>query len=104
MYHIIIGNLPDDSPVVLFGCNLESRKRRQAPDQLSNCTSVTCSDNSSYVPPKFEDLTFTDAQVQFCNNISTCLYDLAVSGSEELAATTRSIDENGTRAMDILRE
>ena len=56
------------------------------------------------MPPKFEDLTFTDAEIQFCNNVSTCLYDLAVTGSEELAATTRSIDENETRTMNILRE
>ena len=100
----MIGMITDNSPEVLFGI-FEDRKRRQAPDQLSNCTSVTaCSDNSSYVPPTFEDLTFTDAEIQFCNNISTCLYDLAVTGIEELAATTRSIDENGTRAMEILRE
>ena len=101
----MIGKLPDNSPEVIFG-NIEGRKRRQAPDQLLNCTSsvTACSDNSSYVPPKFEDLTFTDAEIQFCNNVSTCLYDLAVTGIEELAATTRSIDENETRTMDTLRE
>ena len=96
--------ITDNSPEVLFGI-FGSRKRRQAPDQLSNCTSVSsCSENTSYVPPNFEDLTFTDAEIQFCNNISTCLFDLAVTGSEDLAASTRSIDENGTRTMDILRE
>ena len=100
----IIGKLHDNSPEILFGI-FEGRKRRQAHDQSSNCTSVSaCSENSSYVPPTFEDLTFTDAQIQFCNNVSTCLFDLAVTGSEELAASTRSIDENGTKAMEILRE
>ena len=101
---IIIGMIPDNSPEVLFGI-FEGRKRRQAPNQLSNCTSVTaCSDNSSYVPPNFEDLFFTAAEIQFCNNVSTCLYDLTVTGNEELADSTRSIDENETRTMDILRE
>ena len=96
--------IADNSPEVLFGI-FEDRKRRQAPGQLSNCTSINaCSENSSYVPPSFEDLTFTDAEIQFCNNVSTCLYDLAVTGSEELAASTRSIDENGTKVMDILSE
>ena len=96
--------ISDNSPEVLFGI-FEGRKRRQAPNQLSNCTSVfACSENSSYVPPKFEDFIFTDAEIQFCNNVSTCLYDLAVTGSEELADSTRSIDENETRIMDILRE
>ena len=107
MYHniiILIGMIPENSPELLFGI-FECRKRRQVPDQLPiNCTSTACSDNSSYAPPKFEDFTFTDAEIQFCNNVSTCLYDLAVTGSEELAATTRSIDENETRTMGILSE
>ena len=77
-----------------------ARKKRQIPGNVTNCTS---SDEAceSY-PPKFEDLTFTDAQRLFCNNIKTCLYDLVVTKSEEFANVTKNFDTEKTLTTEIL--
>ena len=66
----------------------------------TNCTSAELCVN----PPKFEDLNFTDAQRQFCNDIKSCLYDLAVTGSEDFAAASRDFDSNKTVTTEILSE
>ena len=53
--------------------------------------------SNSYMPytgPTFEELNFTDAQRALCNNIRTCLFDLAITGSEEVAGVSRQVSEN----------
>lgn len=76
------------------------RKKRQIP----GCTPLEGCGNTSFAIPQFEDLNFTDDQRQFCNNIRSCLFDLALTGNEELAGTTRNFDENITSTVEILSE
>ena len=77
-----------------------ARRKRQIPGNETNCTSSDEACESS--PPKFEDLTFTDAQRLFCNNIKTCLYDLVVTKSEEFANITKDFDTEKTLTTEIL--
>ena len=51
-----------------------------------------------------ENLTFTDAQREFCENEETCLYDLVVTGDESIAATTKESTQNIARLLAILGE
>jgi hypothetical protein len=70
------------------------RKKRQIPD--SECTSGDCS------APTFEELNFTDAQRQMCNNMSVCLYDLAITGDSEVADISRETNENTTILQNVV--
>ena len=74
-----------------------SRKKRQTPG-TDDCIPAEVCENA----PNFEDLNFTDAQRQFCNDIESCLYDLAVTGSEEFAGNSRDFDSNKTETTEIL--
>ena len=82
---------------LLFGNFENDRKRRQTTNQTLNC--AVCGNNTV---PKFEDFTFTNAQRQLCNNLTSCLFDLAVTGNEAIAANTRDFEINGTRIAEIL--
>lgn len=71
---------PDQS---LFYSAVHGTKKRQA--------------STNYVPytgPTFEDFNYTDAQRALCNNLRSCLFDLAITGSEELANFSRQVTEN----------
>ena len=81
------------------------RRRRQlsgGPD--FECTSFSNCGNQSFVGLSFEDLNITDSQREFCNNDTTCLYDLAITGDEEIAQTSMTFNENVTHVIEILRE
>ncbi len=52
--------------------------------------------------PTFEELTFTVEQRAFCNNERTCLYDLAVTGVREVAATTLQTSEESDRVQSLI--
>ena len=84
--------------------NFGKRKRQTGPDDDFVCRSVDDCGNSSFVGVPFENLTFTDAQREFCENEETCLYDLVVTGDESIAATTKEATQNITRLLAILGE
>ena len=48
------------------------------------------------VPPSLDELTITAQMIEFCNNITACLYDLAVTGNMDVAEQTRDFTENTT--------
>ena len=52
--------------------------------------------------PAFEELTFTDEQKEICNDDTSCLYDFAVTGSMEVAATTREASEESARVQSLI--
>lgn len=69
--------IDDNSQNLMFERN-NRRKKRQAPEP----------------PLTLEEFNITDQQREFCNNDRSCLFDLAASGSEELAAITREASES----------
>lgn len=83
--HILFSDVVSQAESFFRG-NIE-RKKRQAPRGRA---------------PTFEELTFTDKQRDFCNNESTCLYDLAVTGVLEVAATTRRASEESARVQSLI--
>ena len=84
--------------------NFGRRKRQTSPDDDFVCESVNNCGNTSFVGVPFENLTFTDAQREFCDNEETCLYDLVVTGDETIAATTRDATQNITQLIAQLGE
>ena len=84
--------------------NFGERKRQTGPDDDFVCRSVDDCGNSSFVGVPFENLTFTDAQREFCENEETCLYDLVVTGDESIAATTKEATQNIALLLAILGE
>lgn len=67
-------------------------KKRQVPDF----------GNSSFSVPTFEELNFTDAQRQICNNVRACLYDLAITGDLVVANVSRETSETTTRLQETI--
>ncbi len=53
-------------------------------------------------PILFEELTFTDAQIQFCDNSPPCLYDLAVTGNTDAAQTTLDTENEANATIATL--
>lgn len=80
------------------------RRKRQLPGPDFECTSFSNCGNHSFVGLSFDELNFTDSQREFCNNERSCLYDLAITGDEEIAHNSMSFSENITRVMEILRK
>lgn len=77
--------------------NYAGRKRRQAPDEDFGDLFPETSE-----PFSIGDLNYTDEQREFCNEVVECMFDLMVTGIEDLAATTRSVDEEATqRAKEL---
>ena len=54
------------------------------------------------VPPTFDQLNITDEMIEFCNNMTACLYDLAVTGSMAVAGETRDFFDNTTALEEQL--
>jgi hypothetical protein len=52
----------------------------------------------------FEDLTFNEDQLAMCNDDDSCLFDLAVTGDEEFAATTLERSVEDIRVQEIISE
>lgn len=71
------------------------RKKRQDSNSNSSITDPA---------PLFEELNFTDAQREICNNIMACLYDLAVTGDLEVANISRETSENTTILQALISE
>ena len=88
-----------------YGGNF-GRKRRQVLDESLEfeCTSFDNCGNHSFVGVSFEDLTFTEEQMDMCNNDETCLFDFAVTGDEEFAMTTLENSEEDARVQEIISE
>lgn len=59
------------------------------------CTSFDNCGDHSFVGVAFEDLNVTDEQRAFCDGDQSCIFDLAVTGDEEIAASSHnsSIDD-----------
>ena len=87
-----------------YGENFD-RKRRQADDNLEfECTSFDNCGNHSFVGVSFEDLTFTEEQIDMCNNDEICLFDLVVTGDEEFANTTLESSEEDKKIQEAISE
>lgn len=82
--------------------SLFGRKKRQAEPDF--CTSFNNCGNHSFEAVAIEDLTFTDEQKDFCQNDPTCLYDLEITGDEELAELSMETSDNTTRQKEVLSE
>lgn len=76
--------------------------KRQIPGPNFECTSFDNCGDHSFVGVSPDSLNFTDAQIEFCNGEKTCLYDLAVTGDEELAGNTRMVAEQVAEDMKII--
>ena len=88
-----------------YGYIINNRKKRQQPDDsLFECTSFDNCGNSSIPPVTLEELTFTDEQRAICKNNDECLFDLAVTGDEDLATVTLEASEEDVRLQKILSE
>ena len=87
----IIGEITSDTmdPDIFKGMEGTGRRRRQV---------------ETFTPILFSSLNFTDEQRDVCGEDHACLYDLAVSGSEEFAmATKRSDDEFNKQVSELSR-
>ena len=79
------------------------RKKRQLDESLEfECTSFDNCGNHSFVGVSFEDLNFTEEQMDTCNNDETCLFDLVVTGDEEFANITLESSEEDIRVQEII--
>ena len=80
-----------------------NKKRRQADDGPQfECTSFDDCGDHSFVGVSFEDLTFTEEQIDLCNNDESCLFDLAVTGDEEFANTTLESSEEDKKIQEAI--
>ncbi len=85
-FYVIIGGVrPEKS--LFFDI---ARKKRQSPSSRQSIF--------------FEDLIFTEEQQIICSNNSECLFDLAVTGSADIALTTLNQQQEANRTMDLLSE
>lgn len=75
------------------------RKKRQVDD---GCISFDNCGNSSIPPTTLADVTVTDEQRDMCNNDDTCLFDLAVTGDEELAMSSLESSEESAQLQMII--
>lgn len=50
----------------------------------------------------FADLNFTEAQMEFCNGILSCMFDLEVTGEMEVAGITKEEDEEITMLQQLI--
>lgn len=62
----------------------------------------TTEQSSPYVPIYFDQLNFTEEQKEVCNNDRQCMYDIAITGNQELALETREENVNLTTTVGIL--
>ena len=76
----------EDEP--FFASSLVGRKKRQ--------TSLPP------VPPSFDDLNITDEMIEFCNNVTACLYDFAVTENVGVAEETKDFVDNTTALEEEL--
>ena len=93
--------MTQDSTLFTYGV-LGGRKKRQTPS--FECTSFDNCGDHSIVAMAFEDLNFSEEERAFCNNDSSCLYDLQVTGDEEVARLTQISSENSARMLASLSE
>ena len=77
-------------------------KKRQIDGPNFECTSFDNCGDHNFVGVTFEDLTFTDEQRAMCNNDETCLFDLAVTGDEEIAVATLEASEENQMVQGII--
>lgn len=80
--------------------NVLEKRQIDGPDFA--CTSFDNCGDHNFVGVSFEDLDFTEEQIAMCNNDETCLFDLAVTGDEEFAATTLTDSEENTRLQEVI--
>ena len=78
------------------------RQKRQVRGPEFVCTSFDNCGDHSFVGIAFEDLNITEDQRVLCNNDTSCLYDLAVTGDEEFANTTLEASEEDKRTQAII--
>ena len=88
----------------IYGNQFGRRKRQLGGGPDFECTSFDNCGNRSFVGLSFDDLNITDSQREFCNNDTTCLYDLAITGDQEIARTSMIFAENITHEIEILRK
>ena len=81
---LFVGAVTDDDEP-FFASSSVGRKKRQ--------TSLPP------VPPSFDQLNITDEMIEFCNNMTACLYDFAVTENIGLAEETKDFVDN-TTALD----
>ena len=77
-------------------------KKRQINGPDFECTSFDNCGDHSFVGVTVENLTFTDEQRVMCNNDETCLFDLAVTGNEEIAVATLEASEENQMVQGII--
>ena len=80
----------------------DGRKRRQIEGPDFECTSFDNCGDHSFVGVTFESLDITDEQRAMCDNDQGCLFDLAVTGDDDFAATTLEASEENEQVQQLI--
>ena len=104
IYFIFVSDAIRDQASSLFtyGGNFGRRKRQIPPDPATECTTFESCSGVPFTGQTFEDLTFTEAQRERCNNVRTCLYDLAITNNDEVAGLSRDLSVNSSIVQQTL--
>lgn len=96
--------LTTDQSLFHYGGGVVGRKKRQIEGPEFECTSFENCGDHSFEGLTLDDLVITDEQRAFCKNDESCLYDLAITGEDELAMATLEASENSTRLQKLISE
>ena len=83
----------------LFAYGSISRRKRQTDD---GCVSFDSCGDVTIPPTTIADVNVTDDQRDMCDNDDTCLFDLAVTGDEDLAMKTLETSVVSARQQMII--
>lgn len=83
-------------------CTFEGKgKKRRSADTEFQCTSFDDCGDHSFRAIEFVDLNISNIIRDFCGNVLSCQYDLAVTGDMEVAGLTKQADVEITRIHQL---
>ena len=77
-------------------------EKRQIDGPEFVCTSFDNCGDHNFVGVTFEQLNFTQEEMEMCNFDESCLFDLAVTGDEEFANTTLEASEENAKVQELI--
>ena len=80
--------------------NILKKRQIDGPDFV--CTSFDNCGDHNFVGVVFENLNFTEDQIDMCKKDETCLFDLVVTGDLEFARSSLEASEENTKVQDII--
>lgn len=99
-YKVFLADIVAPTESLFYFNDAPGQTKRQAPDFA--CTSFETCGDPSFRAPRFEELNTTQEQRDYCNNDSSCIYDLVLTGDMEVAELTLETSENDTRLQTII--